>query len=48
MAGSTVCDLMKKISHFEFLGMLYLLKNILPSPAGLSRKAQPFQNFTFN
>ena len=35
--GSTVCGLLKKISHSEFSGMLYLLKNILPSLAGLTR-----------
>ena len=43
--GSAVCGLLKKISHYEFFGTLYLLKNILPSLAGLSRKAQPFKNF---
>ena len=37
VSGSTTSGLLKKISHYEFLGKLYLLKNILPSLTGLSK-----------
>ena len=30
-SGFTASDLLRKISHYEFLGTHYLLKNILPS-----------------
>ena len=39
-SGSTASGLLKKISHYEFLGTLYLLKNILPSLTGLSKTFQ--------
>ena len=39
-SGSTGSGLLKKISHYEFLGKLYLLKNILPSLTGLSKTLQ--------
>ena len=39
-SGSTASGLLKKISHNEFLGTLYLLKNILPSLTGLSKTFQ--------
>ena len=39
-SGSTASRLLKKISHYEFLGMLYLLKNILPSLTELSKTFQ--------
>ena len=50
--GST-SGLLKKTSHCEFLDMIYLLKNILPSLTGLSktfqtRKPQLFENFTYH
>ena len=37
VSGSTTSGLLKKISYYEFLGTLYLLKNILPSLTGLSK-----------
>ena len=40
VSGSTASGLLKKISHYEFLGTLYLLKNILPSLTGLSKTFQ--------
>ena len=39
-SGSTASDLLKKISHYNFFGTLYLLKNVLPSLAGLSKTFQ--------
>ena len=46
-SGSTASGLLKKISHYESLGRLYLLKNILPSLAGLSKTFQTGSlNFT--
>ena len=39
-SGSTASGLLKKISYYEFLGTLYLLKNILPSMTGLSKTFQ--------
>ena len=36
-SGSTASSLLKKISHYEFLGMLSLLKNIPPNLVGLSK-----------
>ena len=39
-SGTTTSGLLKKISHYEFLGMPYLFKNIFPSMTGLSRTFQ--------
>ena len=39
-SGPTASGLLKKISHYEFLGTLYLLRNILPSLAELSKTFQ--------
>ena len=39
-SGSTAGGLLKKINLYEFLGTLYLLKNILPSLTGLSKTFQ--------
>ena len=36
-SGSTASGLLKKISHYEFLGTLCLLKNIPPSLSGFSK-----------
>ena len=43
--GSTACGLLERISHYQFLGMLYVLKNILSSLTGLSK---PFQTGSLN
>ena len=40
VSGSTATGLLKKISHYEFWGTLYLLKNILPSLTGLRKTFQ--------
>ena len=38
VSGSTASGMLKKMkSHYEFLGTFYLLKNILPNLAGLSK-----------
>ena len=39
-SGSTASGLLKKISHYEFLGTLYLLKKILSILTGLSKTFQ--------
>ena len=39
-SSSTASGLLKKISHYKFLGTLYLLKNILPSLTRLSKMFQ--------
>ena len=39
-SGFTASGLLKKISHYEFLGGLYLLKSILRSLTGLSKTFQ--------
>ena len=43
-SGTTTSGLLKKISHYEFLGMLsffpYLFKNIFPSMTGHSKTFQ--------
>ena len=39
-SGSTASGLLKKISHYEILGTLYLLKNILASLTGLGKTFQ--------
>ena len=40
VSGSTASALMEKISHYKFLGTIYLLKNILPSLTGRSKRFQ--------
>ena len=40
VSGSTASGLLKRISHYKFLGTLYLLKNIPPSLTGLSKTCQ--------
>ena len=40
LSGSAASGLLKKISHYGFLGTLYLLNNILPSLTGLSKTFQ--------
>ena len=39
-SGSTASGLLQSNSHYEFLGTLYLLKNILPSLTGLNKTFQ--------
>ena len=46
-SGPTASGLLKKISHYEFLDTLYLLKNILPSLTGLSKTFQT-RNLNFS